>query len=93
MAEAKQLDLTEHELQLVRELRAVIKDDTDMKNFEEIIIVSPVLLKVVRNFNAFMTTGGHMKKVLAWLLGGILFANLLKDELGKMLAWLLKLFS
>ena len=93
MNEARELDLTEHELQLVRDLRKVIKDEEDIKNFEEIIVVSPVLLRVVKSFNAFMTTGGHMKKVLAWLLGGIVFANLLKEELGKMITWLARFFT
>lgn len=93
MTEVREFDLTEHELQLVRELRKVLKSEKDIENFEEIIVVSPVLLKVVRNFNAFMTTGGHMKRVLAWVLGGILFVNLLKDEFGKMITWLARLFT
>lgn len=90
LEEIREIDITEEEIQFVRDLRESLKDEKDREAFMELMRESPFLLTAVRKMRTLMTSYAFLRKMVLWLLAALLTVNILSTEIGKMLSWLLQ---
>jgi len=87
LGEIREIDITEEEIQFVRDLRSSLKDEQDREAFMELLRESPFLLSAVRKMRAMMTSYAFLRKMVLWMLAAILTVNILSTEIGKILSW------